>query len=126
MRKLAMVMLLMASVAPIAVHAQRQSGKDAVYDELNLFDEAFERIRQDAVDPVADGKLVGAAITGMLSGLHPHASYIDPATLKALNEPTASEDVGIGAALTLAKGELKVIRRATAHLRPPPGSNPGT
>jgi len=111
-RKLAMVILLTASVAPLAALAQQQpepGGKDAVYDELNLFDEAFERIRQDAVDPVADDKLVGAAITGMLTGLDPHASYIDPAALKVLNEPVGGSDVGIGAALTLSKGELKVI-----------------
>jgi carboxyl-terminal processing protease len=127
-RKLAMVILLMASVAPVALRAQQQpqqqGGKDAVYDELNLFDEAFERIRQDAVDPVADGKLVGAAISGMLTGLDPHASYIDAAALKALNEPAAGSDVGIGAALTLAKGELKVISprdgspAATAGIKP--------
>ena len=111
-RKLAMLILAMASVAPVAALAQQQpqqGGKDAVYDELNLFDEAFERIRQDAVDPVGDSKLVGAAITGMLTGLDPHASYIDPAALKALNGPAASGEVGIGAALTLTKGELKVI-----------------
>ncbi|HXC89760.1 MAG TPA: S41 family peptidase [Stellaceae bacterium] len=112
-RKLAVLILAMASVAPVAALAQQQpqqgGGKDAVYEELNLFDEAFERIRQDAVDPVADSKLVGAAISGMLTGLDPHASYIDAAALKALNEPTAAGDVGIGAALTLTKGELKVI-----------------
>ena len=80
----------MASVAPCAGFAQQQpqqGGKDAVYDELNLFDEAFERIRQDSVDPVADSKLVGAAISGMLTGLDPHAAYIDPAALKAMNAP---------------------------------------
>jgi len=54
--------------------AQQQGGKDAVYEELNLFDEAFERVRQDAVDPVADPKLIGAAISGMLSGLDPRAA----------------------------------------------------
>ena len=127
-RKLAMVMLLTASVAPGAVLAQQQTqqgGKDAVYDELNLFDEAFERIRQDSVDPVPDGKLVGAAITGMLTGLDPHASYIDPAALKALKEPVVGGDVGIGAALTLTKGELKVISPRDGSAAAAAGIEPG-
>src|SRR6201995_494874 len=93
-RKLAMALLMTASIVPSIALAQQQptpqGGKDAVYDELNLFDEAFERIRQDSVDPVSDGKLVGAAITGMLTGLDPHAAYIDPAALKAMNGTAAS------------------------------------
>ena len=66
-------------VSPVAVFAEEQKAKDDVYEELNLFDEAFERIRQDSVDPVTDPKLVGAAIAGMLSGLDPHSPYLDPA-----------------------------------------------
>ena len=128
MRKLAMVIVAMASVVPLAGHSQQppqQGGKDAVYDELNLFDEAYERIREDSVDPVADGKLVGAAITGLLTGLDPNASYIDPAALKALNGPEASGEVGIGAALTLTKGELKVISPRDGSPAAAAGIKPG-
>ncbi len=127
-RKLAMVLLVTAAVAPAAGHAQQQpaqAGKDAVYEELNLFDEAFERIRQDAVDPVADDKLVGAAITGMLTGLDPHASYIDPAALKALNAPASGDEVGIGAVVTLTKGELKVISPRDGSPAAAAGIKPG-
>jgi len=91
------------------VFAQQRAGKDTVYEELNLFDEAFERIRQDAVDPVADAKLIGAAITGMLSGLDPHSSFMDEARLKALQAPANDEAEGIGLAVTIENGQLKVI-----------------
>jgi carboxyl-terminal processing protease len=91
------------------VFAQQQAGKDVVYDELNLFDQAFERIREDAVDPVADSKLIDAAITGMLSGLDPHAAYIDPAAYQAMHAPSGPAEAGIGAAVMLDNGELKVI-----------------
>jgi carboxyl-terminal processing protease len=127
-RKVLMAVLVMASVAPVAVLAeqpQQGGSKDAVYEELNLFDEAFERIRQDSVDSVADNKLVGAAITGMLTGLDPHASYIDPATLKALNGPAAAGEVGIGAALTSAKGEVKVISPRDGSPAAEAGLKPG-
>jgi carboxyl-terminal processing protease len=74
---LAVVTLFSTLVVAGSVFAQQKAGKDAVYEELNLFDEAFERIRQDAVDPVTDAKLIGAAISGMLSGLDPHSSFMD-------------------------------------------------
>ena len=100
MRRLAILLLATVSAAPVAGFAQQTlqtGGKDAVYDELNLFDEAFERIREDSVDPVSDNKLVGAAITGMLTGLDPRAAYIDPVSLKAMNTPAAGGEVSASA-----------------------------
>jgi carboxyl-terminal processing protease len=108
-RKLAILILAAVCAAPSSVFAQQQDHQDAVYDELNLFDQAFERIRQDAVDPVGDNKLVDAAITGMLAGLDPHAAYLDPAEYKALNAPAGPTEAGIGVAVTLDNGELRVI-----------------
>jgi carboxyl-terminal processing protease len=83
--------------------------KETVYEELNLFDEAFERIRQDAVDPVSSTKLIDAAIGGMLSGLDPHAAYLDPAAYKALKDATRINGDTIGLSVSLEDGELRVI-----------------
>jgi carboxyl-terminal processing protease len=124
-RKLALVILVTALAAPGGVLAQPQGGKDAVYEELNLFDEAFERIREDAVDPVADNKLIDAAITGMLSGLDPHAAYIDPAAYQALHAPNTSNEVGIGVAVALDNGELKVISPRDGSPAAAAGIKPG-
>jgi carboxyl-terminal processing protease len=127
-RRLAIALLATVSAAPIAGFAQQTpqtGGKDAVYDELNLFDEAFERIRQDSVDETSDGKLVGAAINGMLTGLDPHAVYLDPAALKAMHAPAAGGEVGIGAALTMNKGELKVISPRDGSAAAAAGIKPG-
>jgi carboxyl-terminal processing protease len=105
--------------------AQSQNGKDAVYEELNLFDQAFERIRQDSVDPVADGKLIGAAISGMLAGLDPHAAYIDPATLKSSPNAADEEEAGIGLVVTIDNGELKVISPRDGSPSAQAGIEPG-
>lgn len=105
--------------------AQPQSGKDAIYQELNLFDEAFERIRQDAVDPVSDTKLIGAAVAGMLSGLDPNASYIDPAAFKALHGPTKDNEAGIGLAVTIDNSQLKVISPRDGSPSAQAGIKPG-
>jgi len=108
-RRLAIAIVMSVPLFAGGVFAQQKAGKDEVYEELNLFDQAFERIRQDAVDPVTDAKLIGAAITGMLSALDPHSSFIDEAAFKASQTP-ANDDGGTpGLAVTIQNGQLQVI-----------------
>jgi len=108
-RRLAILMLMTLPLFAGGVFAQQKAGKDTVYEELNLFDQAFERIRQDAVDPVSDAKLIGSAIAGMLSGLDPHASFMGDAAFKASQTP-ANDDAGtLGLAVTIQNGQLQVI-----------------
>jgi carboxyl-terminal processing protease len=108
-RKLAITILLTLPLVAGSVFAQQKTGKDSVYEELNLFDEAFERIRNDAVDPVADGKLIGAAIAGMLSGLDPRSSFMDEDQFKALQAPAGRDADTPGLVVTIDNGQLKVI-----------------
>jgi carboxyl-terminal processing protease len=122
---LALVILAGALALPGGSLAQSQTGKDAVYEELNLFDEAFERIRKDSVDSVTDQKLIGAAIGGMLSGLDPHAAYIDPAALKASPAATGEDEPGIGLVVTIDNGELKVISPRDGSPAAKAGIEPG-
>jgi carboxyl-terminal processing protease len=109
MRKWIVAAALVAFLAPASAFSQAKSGKGAVYDQLNLFGEAFERIRQDAVDPVADSKLVETAISGMLSGLDPHSVYLSETEYKAQQNPTPDESASIGLVVTLDNGQLKVV-----------------
>jgi carboxyl-terminal processing protease len=120
-----MAILLGVLAVPGSGVAQSQSGKDAVYETLNLFDEAFERIRQDAVDPVADNRLIGAAIAGMLSGLDPHAAYLDPAALKSSQSGADEDEPGIGLVVTIDNGELKVISPRDGSPAAKAGIEPG-
>jgi carboxyl-terminal processing protease len=102
---------LIAFLAPSAALPQAKSGKGAVYEQLNLFGEAFERIRHDAVEPVADGKLVQTAISGMLAGLDPRSAYLTEAEYKALQTQTRMPEANAstGLAVTLESGQLKVV-----------------
>jgi len=108
-RRLAIAALMIVPLVTGSVFAQQKAGKGSVYEELNLFDEAFERIRQDAVDPVADAKLIGAAIAGMLSGLDPHSSFMDEEQFKALQTPADGDAAGSGLVVTIDSGQLKVV-----------------
>ena len=109
MRRVAIAIVMSVPLFAGGVFAQQKAGKDEVYEELNLFDQAFERIRQDAVDPVTDAKLIESAIAGMLSALDPHSSFIDEAAFKASQTP-ANDDGGTpGLAVTIQNGQLQVI-----------------
>ena len=48
------------------------------YRQLNLFGDIFERVRSHYVEKPDDSKLVEGAVNGMLNGLDPHSSYLDP------------------------------------------------
>jgi len=107
--RLAIAIVMSVPLFAGGVFAQQKASKDEVYEELNLFDQAFERIRQDAVDPVTDAKLIESAIAGMLSALDPHSSFIDEAAFKASQTP-ANDDTGTpGLAVTIQNGQLQVI-----------------
>ena len=109
MFRLVAAIVLSALLVPSGALAQAKNGRGSGYEQLNLFSEAFERIRQDAVEPVAEAKLIGAAIAGMLSGLDARSAYISEAAFKALQTPANDDVATLGLAVTIENGQLKVI-----------------
>src|ERR1700747_2295815 len=106
MRKLAIIALGSALFMASGAFAQQKGGKGGVYEELNFFDEAFERIRQDSVDSVSDTKLIDAAISGMVTGLDPRSSFLDEAAYKAMQNPANDNLAGVGMVVTIENGQL--------------------
>jgi len=124
-RRLAIAILMTMPLVAGGVFAQQKAGKDNSYEELNLFDQAFERIRQDAVDPVTDTKLIGAAIAGMLSGLDPHSSFLDEAAFKASQTAANDDAANLGLVVTIESGQLKVISPQDGSPAAQAGIRPG-
>ena len=89
--------------------AASKPSKSGVYEQLNLFGEAFERIRQDAVEPVGDRKLIETAIAGMLAGLDPHSVYMTEDEYKAQQSIAQNDGGSIGLVVTIDGGQLKVV-----------------
>ena len=125
MRKLAIIALVSALFTAGGVFAQQKAGKDGVYEELNFFDEAFERIRQDSVDSVSDTKLIDAAISGMLTGLDPRSSFLDEAAFKATQNPANDNVASVGMVVTIENGQLKVISPRDGSPAAQAGITPG-
>jgi carboxyl-terminal processing protease len=79
------------------------------YRQLNLFGDVFERVRADYVEKPDDNKLIESAINGMLAGLDPHSSYMDPTSFKDMQVETSGEFGGLGVEITMEDGLIKVV-----------------
>ncbi len=91
------------------VLAQEQSDSRSVYQQLDLFGDIFERIRGQYVEEVDDGKLIEAAINGMLTSLDPHSSYLAPNDAEDMRVQTRGEFGGLGIEVTQEDGFVKVV-----------------
>jgi carboxyl-terminal processing protease len=79
------------------------------YRQLNLFGDVFERVRSDYVEKPDDSKLVESAISGMLTGLDPHSSYMDAKSFRDMQVQTRGEFGGLGIEVTMEDGLIKVV-----------------
>jgi carboxyl-terminal processing protease len=79
------------------------------YRQLNLFGDVFERVRADYVEKPDDAKLVESAINGMLAGLDPHSSYMEPKAFRDMQVQTRGEFGGLGIEVTMEDGLIKVV-----------------
>ncbi len=84
------------------------AGSD-IYRQLNLFGDVFEKVRSDYVEKPDDGKLIEAAINGMLSSLDPHSSFMDAKNYRDMQVQTRGEFGGLGIEVTMEEGVLKVV-----------------
>ncbi len=83
MKKLLLTLLF--CYFPLTSFAEEE--KD-VYKYLNLFGEAFEKIKNNYVEEVTSKDLIESAIEGMLSSLDPHSTYLNYDELNELKVQT--------------------------------------
>ncbi len=89
--------------------AQEQQRESSVYEQLDLFGDIFERIRNQYVEPVETDKLIEAAINGMLTSLDPHSSYLPAEAFDDMQVQTRGEFGGLGIEVTQEEGFIKVV-----------------
>ncbi len=81
----------------------------SAYRQLDLFSDAFERVRANYVRPVQDDELISAAIEGMVSNLDPHSSYMDKKSYGDMQTDTRGEFGGLGIEIQMEDGLIKVV-----------------
>jgi carboxyl-terminal processing protease len=111
--KIGLIGLGLVAGVLVSMHFAAVAEKDELtslpIEELRSFAEVFGRIKSDYVEPVSDKKLITEAITGMLSGLDPHSTYLDAESFKELQVGTQGEFGGLGIEVGMEDGLVKVI-----------------
>ena len=92
------------------------------YQLLNLFGDVFERVRATYVEEITDEQLIESAITGMLTSLDPHSSYLNAKSFKDMQVQTRGKFGGLGIEVTMENGLVRVVSRLTT----PPPLDPGS
>src|ERR1700749_3344677 len=101
--------LLVTQPRAVFVGSSARAATADTYRQLNLFGDVFERVRSNYVEKPDDGKLVESAISGMLSGLDPHSSYMDAKSFRDMQVQTRGEFGGLGIEVTMEDGLIKAV-----------------
>jgi len=107
-----LVLAVLAAGSTMVSLARSQSASAAnseIYKQLDLFGEVLERVRSDYVEKPEDSKLIESAINGMLAGLDPHSSYLNPKHFRDMQVQTRGEFGGLGIEVTMENGVVKVV-----------------
>ena len=79
------------------------------YRLLDLFGEVFERVRSGYVEAPTDQELIESAISGMLTSLDPHSSYMSAKSFRDMQVQTRGAFGGLGIEVTMEAGLVKVV-----------------
>jgi carboxyl-terminal processing protease len=101
--------LLVTQPHTLLIDSAAGAAASDTYGKLNLFGDVFERVRAAYVEKPEDSKLIESAINGMLAGLDPHSSYMNPKNFRDLQVQTRGEFGGLGIEVTMEDGLLKVV-----------------
>ena len=78
-------------------------------EELRLFTDVLDRVKQDYVEDIDDRTLIRHAIRGILDGLDPHSGYLDQDSFEDLQVGTSGQFGGLGIEVGVEDGFIKVI-----------------
>jgi len=105
----AAVMLAVAVMAwnPVEGFVQADAATD--YEQLQKFSRVMEMVRRAYVEDVQDEKLIDGALSGMLSSLDPHSTYMDKEMYKQMTVETKGEFGGLGIEISSAEGGIRIV-----------------
>lgn len=104
-----LVLIFFVAAGPYVLAEKDNGSSELPLEDLRVFSDVLERIKNDYVEPVDDKELLESAVRGMLSGLDPHSSYLDIDAFKELQVGTSGEFGGLGIEVGMEDGFVKVI-----------------
>ena len=94
---------------PVHGQTQDQAPNSLPLEELQVFSEVFGKIKSEYVDVVDDTTLLRDAIQGMLAGLDPHSTFLEPEDFEEIKISTDGKFGGLGIEVTTEDGLIKVV-----------------
>jgi len=79
------------------------------YRQLSIFNEVYNRVKNQYVEELTDKELVEKALNGMLQALDPHSSYMNEEVYKEMQVETAGAFGGLGIEITTDKSFIKIV-----------------
>ena len=94
----------------IAIYGQSSlADTKETYRQLSIFNEVYNRVKDEYVEEVTDKELIEKALNGMLQALDPHSSYMNEEVYKEMQIDTAGSFGGLGIEITTDKGFIKIV-----------------
>ena len=79
------------------------------FEGLNTFTAVFSQIKQMYVDEIDDETLFNNAIRGLIEGLDPHSSYLEPVDQSKVSESTMGKFGGLGIVIGTKGDYIEVV-----------------
>ena len=103
-------MLKYISIFFLLVYSQSSfADTKETYRQLSIFNEVYNRVKDQYVEEVTDKELVEKALNGMLQALDPHSSYMNEEVYKEMQIDTSGSFGGLGIEITTDKSFIKIV-----------------
>lgn len=79
------------------------------FDSLKRFSQVLDIVERHYVRETPRKDLINGAVKGMLQGLDPHSTFMNPEEYKDMQETTTGEFSGIGIEISLENGQVTVV-----------------
>jgi len=105
----AALMLVMGVLAWNPSDGFEQADAATDYQQLQKFSRVMNMVRQAYVKDVSDEALIDGALSGMLTSLDPHSTYMDKEMYKQMTVDTKGEFGGLGIEISAADGGILIV-----------------
>ncbi|MDQ6968401.1 MAG: S41 family peptidase [Mariprofundaceae bacterium] len=116
LKKTRMILLAGAAVVIIAgvvawnpSQGYQQATAATDYRQMDKFAQIMDAVKRTYVEKKTDEELVDGALSGMLSSLDPHSTYMNKDMYKHMQEETSGEFGGLGIEISSAQGGIRII-----------------
>ena len=108
LKKISMLKYISVFVRLISSQSSFADTKET-YRQLSIFNEVYNRVKDQYVEEVTDKELIEKALNGMLQALDPHSSYMNEEVYKEMQIDTSGSFGGLGIEITTDKGFIKIV-----------------